>query len=139
MGGHSAGAHLLASLFTNIFDEPLPKANIKGVYLFAGIYDLMPLVDTYENQTLKMDKDEAKRISPLLQSFQKTYNAHFHLIVGDYDSPAFIEQTKMFHEKLKQSHCNVTLSIYPNFDHFKIVEDLNEEHYEITLSIIGKN
>lgn len=58
-GGHSAGAHLWASLLEadwfNILHPDL-KSRMKGVVLISGIYDITPLIYTSINDTLGLDR-----------------------------------------------------------------------------------
>lgn len=53
LGGHSAGAHLAASMIH-------PKANgnvcINGFILISGIFDLNPLLETTINEALKLNR-----------------------------------------------------------------------------------
>lgn len=56
VGGHSAGAHLAASLLTGDAVKSLPglSSRVVGLYLVSGVYDLRPLVNTYVNQPLSL-------------------------------------------------------------------------------------
>lgn len=53
MGGHSAGAHLAASM---IHPELHENNGIKGFILISGIFDLNPLLETTVNKALKLNK-----------------------------------------------------------------------------------
>lgn len=53
LGGHSAGAHLAASM---IHPKVHKKINIKGFILISGIFDLNPLLETSINDALKLTK-----------------------------------------------------------------------------------
>lgn len=85
-----------------------------------------------------MDKEEAKKLSPLHQTFEKrNQKTIINIIVGENDSPAFVEQSKLFYNKLKDLF-KANLHVYKNLDHFDIVEMLNEEDFVITASIISE-
>ena len=80
----------------------------KGVFHLAGIFDLQPLINTYVNHPLQMNLAEAQQNSPLLltqkmsDNFDKDQKKSFRieLIVGEFDSPAFVSQGKSYAEKV---------------------------------------
>lgn len=53
LGGHSAGAHLAASM---IHSEVYENVGINGFILISGIFDLNPLLKTTINNALKLNK-----------------------------------------------------------------------------------
>lgn len=53
LGGHSAGAHLAASM---IHPEVNEKIGVKGFILISGVFDLRPLLDTSINKPLNLNK-----------------------------------------------------------------------------------
>lgn len=137
IAGHSAGAHLTISLFSNILKNPISCALIKNIYLISGVYDLKPLLETYINEPVKLQTKEAIELSPLQQTFKNiSSNATFNVIVGEYESPAFIEQSKLFYEKLIGLKHGANIEIIDAVDHFNIVENLNNEDFAITQKII---
>jgi len=139
ISGHSAGVHLTASLFEAFFSL-LPAKDqdlLKGVFLISGVYDLIPLIKTYVNDALHLNDVSAKKLSPLYQHLDAPESLRFCVIVGENDSPAFNEQSQLFHEKLKKLGKKSELIIVENVDHFDIVEKLNDENYEIVKLIIS--
>ena len=103
LSGHSAGAQLNAMILASDWFNQLPledKSLFEGVFLLAGVYDLLPLLQTTVNDPLKTDENEANANSPLkLNSFEyKTLKVY--LRVGEWDTPAFISQTQAFAEKV---------------------------------------
>ena len=63
--GHSAGAHLCAMMMVSDWskDPPVRQA-IHGIFLLSGVYDLVPIVNTYVNDVLKLTEESAAQISP---------------------------------------------------------------------------
>lgn len=59
--GHSAGAHLVASVAQH-------GASIAGCVFVSGVYDLRPLVFTPDNDDIGLTPDDAVRLSPLLDA-----------------------------------------------------------------------
>ena len=63
--GHSAGAHLSAMMaLANWNKDGLVSQAVHGMFLLSGIFDLVPLVNTSDNDALKLDADSAAKISP---------------------------------------------------------------------------
>jgi arylformamidase len=60
VSGSSAGAHLAAMLCLRLAPAERPAA----VALVSGIYDLEPLVGTYVNDALGLDREAARAVSP---------------------------------------------------------------------------
>lgn len=57
IGGHSAGSHLTAMLVhSDWFQNELHAQLIRGLVHISGVFDLTPLVDTYVNRPLNLDK-----------------------------------------------------------------------------------
>jgi arylformamidase len=85
--GHSAGAHLAAML-------ALTCPSLSGACGVSGLYDLEPLVATYLNEALRMDRETARRNSPL--RLVRDASPAMVLAVGGLESPEFKRQTGEF-------------------------------------------
>ncbi|XP_017774137.1 PREDICTED: kynurenine formamidase [Nicrophorus vespilloides] len=130
VAGHSAGAHLAASMFNLTKTEDI----FRDFYLISGIYNLQPLVGTFVNNALMMSLSTATSLSPQLSNISVC--AKVHVIVGEFDSPAFKEQSKKFHEKLQELHVKTEFMMIEKMDHFDIVENLNCSDYELIKLIL---
>lgn len=119
LGGHSAGAQL--ALMSCLGEERL--AGIESLFLISGIYDLQPLVGTYINKPLKLDAEQAKRLSPLCHSLKGL--PPLQLVHGELDPPAFRAQGKALKERATQTGVSAELCTQPDCDHFDILEYLN--------------
>lgn len=140
VGGHSAGAHLTASLFQEFFCS-IPEVDqnyLKGVVCISGVYDLVPIIQTYINDALKLTEALAKELSPTYQTFCAKDNITFLIIIGQYESPAFHEQSKSFYQKLMDAGYNTDFVEIKEVDHFNIVENLNDSNSEIFKLITNK-
>jgi arylformamidase len=98
--GHSAGAHLATSLmFVDYFKKyNLNDSCISGIVLVSGIYNLIPLLQTEVNINLKMDKNEAEKLSYFNRShFELTNeclkNIQVLIAYGEFDPPSFKQQS----------------------------------------------
>ena len=66
--GHSAGGHLAACLLAQdwkAFASDAPADLVPAAYAISGVFDLAPLVHVSQNQDLRLDEAEARRVSPL--------------------------------------------------------------------------
>lgn len=120
--------------------EPIPHKNIKIIFLISGIYNLEPLSKTSINKPLFLDEQEARNLSPMFQEFKYFLqnNVKVDIIVGENDSPSFIDQSKEFHAKLSKIGITSNLRVLDSVDHFDIVERLNHEDYELTKFILSE-
>ena len=63
--GHLAEAHLCAMMMVSDWSkDPLIPQAIHGMYLLSGVFDLVPIVNTYVNNALKLTEESAAQISP---------------------------------------------------------------------------
>ncbi|XP_028394898.1 kynurenine formamidase-like [Dendronephthya gigantea] len=131
--GHSAGAHLSAMMMTmNWEDSGLSPQRFTGVCLLSGVYDLEPLLPTYINEPIKMNKEIAVRNSPMkvVQSRGLTIQCKVLIVVAEHDSPAFHHQ-KNFSNLLKETmvHPSVEHLELPGVDHFDMLEKCAERNF----------
>lgn len=66
--GHSAGGHLAAALLATdwrAFDPALPARVVPAAYAISGVFDLVPLLATSVNRSLRLTPEEARLWSPL--------------------------------------------------------------------------
>ncbi|XP_022160456.1 kynurenine formamidase isoform X2 [Myzus persicae] len=138
LGGHSAGAHLAASM---IHPEVNENIGVKGFILISGIFDLKPLLETSINKPLK---NTCLELSPLnnlygLDFTHKTTQNCIKILVayGESDSPAFHFQSKQFAKFLEKLGLDVTEKRINGVDHFDIVENLSNIDYSLTKTIIN--
>nr|XP_033330444.1 kynurenine formamidase [Megalopta genalis] len=146
IAGHSAGAHLAASL---LFDETwLNKMMereymnpLKGLVLIGGIYDLGPLVDTTINDNLKLTDEEIAAYSFVnLDTSENRIITGLKVIVtgGECESPEFINESRKCAQKLVTMVDDVRyLLLREEIDHFDIVEKLTEPEFSLTKIILA--
>lgn len=110
---------------------------VKGMFLISGVYDLIPLLSTDVNDALKLDIVTARQLSPMHQQFAKNKEMKVYVIVGESDTPAFKQQSELFHRTIHGHGRKSQFILVKEVDHFDIVEQLNNENYEITRLIIS--
>ncbi|VTU39612.1 acetyl esterase [Variovorax sp. PBL-H6] len=113
LSGHSAGAHIAAELALSGVED------IAGVVAMSGIFDLAPLLATTLNQKLGLDAASAAACSPLHRV--RALAAPALVVVGDEETPAFIAQSRRFHEALNKAGSRSSLLLVPQADHFSLL------------------
>jgi len=92
--GHSAGGHLAAMLLATdwpALDPALPPGLVHAAMPISGVFELDPLRHTSIGVGLKLDRAEARRLSP---RFLPSPAGTLHCIVGGAESPEFIRQSR---------------------------------------------
>lgn len=118
--GHSAGAHLVAMLFTtdwSAIKSEISSAIIGGVAI-SGLYDLEPLLETTINHDVKLDVKSAANLSPVHR--KPTLNASLDAVVGADETSEFIRQTELL--PLAWPQLCPAIGILPAHNHFTIVD-----------------
>ncbi|XP_024942814.1 kynurenine formamidase isoform X2 [Cephus cinctus] len=143
VGGHSAGAHLVASLlhdpeWMTLIAQKGYLPLLKGILLISGIYNVEPLLTTSYNNALKLTGNEAKVLSfgtsntkvPIL-------NIKVIVTVGECDSPAFVQESCNYAQKLVEFVDNVEYLLVRNsVDHYDIMEKLVDNNFILNKLLI---
>uniref|UniRef100_A0A182YFY2 Kynurenine formamidase n=2 Tax=Anopheles stephensi TaxID=30069 RepID=A0A182YFY2_ANOST len=148
IAGHSAGAHLIASMLDQLFQSAVGEELLllKDVYLISGVYDVQELRYTNSvnrDNLLAINDQNAKRLSPLLASYDHLRSVSeqgalkFHVYVAQHDSDVFREMSSKMYDRLRSFGLSCDLHVLPNLDHFDIVEQLASSDYTITSAILA--
>ncbi|KAM7352959.1 kynurenine formamidase [Cochliomyia hominivorax] len=132
--GHSAGAHLSCLILKEEFLEPLKRLElIDQIFLISGVYDLQELMNLNSvnpNNILRLNKEKAIELSPLLWQYHgnllKEYRKQavkFHVLVAENDSERFKKQSREYYAKLKELEMEAYYKEFEVFDHFDIIEE----------------
>ncbi|KWT92736.1 MULTISPECIES: alpha/beta hydrolase [unclassified Variovorax] len=113
LSGHSAGAHIAVELAL------ADAKGIAGVIAMSGIFDLAPLVATSLNQKLQLDPAAAAACSPIHRI--RAQLPPGLVVVGDEETPAFIEQSRRLHDAWKNAGNRSVLHVAPGADHFSLL------------------
>jgi arylformamidase len=137
-GGHSAGGHLTLMLLTAdwpAFAPGLPPQVIRGGAALSGIYDLEPMRLCYLNDTLHLDGEQARALSPL-----------FHLprsgppllaAVGGAESEEFLRQNAAMTEAWRARGWSAQPMVCLGKDHFTMLGQLVEPANPLTAAILA--
>jgi arylformamidase len=133
VGGSSAGGHLTGMTMVEGWQEELglPADVVKAAMPFSGLFDLRPLLRTYVNDTARMDREAAVRLSPAFQPMERRFPAVF--AVGEDDGDGFVEQSRRF-----QPHWgDGELLIVPGRNHFDVILDLEDPDTQVSRALLG--
>ena len=114
VSGWSAGGHLTALCL----DEPM----VKGGLAISGIYDLEPIRLCYLNEKLKLDADEARRLSPLLNV--PSSSPPLLVTYGGEELPELKRQSETFAAARSRAGLPGRLVRLAGHNHFTILEEL---------------
>ena len=90
--GHSAGGHLTGMMFATDWQAyGVPATAIAGGVAISGLFDLDPFLWLTLNDTLRLDEQSAKALSPI--RYQPTVSAPLVVTVGALESDEFKRQT----------------------------------------------
>ncbi len=119
VAGHSAGGHLATMIMTT--DEIVnPKKFIKGVCVFSGIFNLIPIQLSNINEGLQMDKEMAISNSPCFKDPHQF--CPVIIAVGADETNEFIEQSRELYFKWKDKTTPVKFLEIPGLNHFSILD-----------------
>lgn len=118
LAGHSAGGHIAARLAGAASGGP--AAAPARCVAISGIFDLAPLRATSLNAALALTPEDAARLSvrppgpngPLMR-----------LAVGKEETPAFLDQSRRFRDRVAQAGGFVHLRCLDGANHYTILED----------------
>ena len=131
LAGHSAGAHVAIELALAQRDEPA----IAGVAALSGIYALAPLLATTLNDKLRLDAASAHAGSPLYRVRPIAAPALF--AVGATETPAFVAQSRAFHQAWTAAGNRGALHIEPEADHFSLLQPFASPGSALFAQVLG--
>jgi arylformamidase len=125
--GHSAGGHLAACLLATDWKSAAPDVPVDLVpaaYSISGLFDLAPLVGVAMNQDLRLDPDEARRVSPL--SWPAPAGRTFDAVVGALESSEFLRQSRIIAETWGKAGVVTRFEAVPRTNHFTVLDALTD-------------
>ncbi len=132
LSGHSAGGQLAASA-ARAWGGRLPA--LSGLVPISGLFDLEPLIETSLNETLRLDRDAARALSPLLLT---PAEVPLSVVVGSAETSGFLIQSERFLDHYRRSgRSDARLVLLPEANHYSILLDFLQPHSEIA-SIVAE-
>ena len=114
VSGWSAGGHLTAMC--------LNQPAVKGGLAISGIYDLEPMRLCYLNEKLRLDEDEARRMSPLLHLPERSMP--LVIAYGGAETSELQRQSEVFAAARANAGFPGRLQKLAGHNHFTILEEL---------------
>lgn len=133
ISGHSAGGHLAAMLYaTDWRPVGLARAPFTGVVTLSGLHDLAPLTMTSINADLRLDADEARRMSPV--NYAPLADVPLAIAVGADETPEYLRQARLIHAAWSASRGTRigTPVVIPDRHHFSVVLDYSDPDSALT-------
>lgn len=124
--GHSAGGHLTAAMVATDWQALYPKAPpdlVPAGYAVSGVFDLTPLVSVSMNQDLRLDAEEARRVSPLF--WPVAPGRLFDAVVGDEESGEFKRQSQTLEQTWYARKAETNYEVLPG-NHFVVIDPLTD-------------
>jgi arylformamidase len=123
--GHSAGGHLAACMLAQdwkAFAADAPADLVPAAYSVSGLFDLTPLTQVSQNQDLRLDDAEARRVSPLY--WQVPPRRRLDAVVGALESGEFLRQSKAIAEAWGARGVETRYQEIAGTNHFTVVDAL---------------
>ncbi len=123
--GHSAGGHLAACLLAtdwSLVDRKLPKSVVSAAYSISGLFDLEPLLETSINTALKLDREEARRLSPI--HWKAPAEGVLDAVVGEAESSEYHRQSDSVAAAWGAHGVATSYQIVPGANHFTVIAPL---------------
>jgi arylformamidase len=123
--GHSAGAHLAASLLATDWSQwpGVPPDLVPAAYAISGIYDLAPLLSTSIAEQLNLTPAEARHVSPIHWPAPPV-GRRLVAAVGGKESREFLRQTLDIVSAWSDAGVLAECVIVPGANHFTVTDEL---------------
>jgi arylformamidase len=125
--GHSAGGHLAACMLATDWKAFAPEISVDLVpaaYSISGLFDLTPFIGVTMNADLRLDAEEARRISPLF--WPPPAGRPFDAVVGALESSEFLRQSRVMAEAWGKAGVLTRYQAVPQTNHFTVIEALTD-------------
>jgi arylformamidase len=129
--GHSAGAHLAASVMNASLLAPA-----RGGVLVSGIFDLNPLRHTSFNTTLQLTEGRARALSPTRCPLPETGDVL--VAVGAGETSEFIRQSRDYFRRWRSAGRRADLFVVPGVHHYEIVLELDDPDSALSQAAIQR-
>ncbi len=131
--GHSAGGHLATCVVAQdwkAFAPDAPADLVPAGYAISGVYDLSPLVHVSQNQDLRLDDAEARRVSPLYWKVPagRTLDA----VVGALELSEFLRQSRIIADNWHARGVATRYEEIAGMNHFTVVDALSDADSAMT-------
>jgi arylformamidase len=133
MFGHSAGGHLAACMLAQdwkAFASDAPADLVPAAYAISGVFDLAPLTQVSQNQDLRLDEAEARRVSPL--HWKTPAGRSLDAVVGATESSEFLRQSRIIVDSWGARGVETRYEEVAGANHFTVVDPLSDPDSAMT-------
>jgi arylformamidase len=131
--GHSAGGHLAACMAAQewkAFASDAPDDLVPSAYAISGVFDLAPLIEVSQNQDLRLDDAEARRVSPLYWKIPA--GRSLDAAVGALESSEFLRQSRAVVEGWRSRGVETRYEEIAGTNHYTVVDPLTDPDSAMT-------
>jgi arylformamidase len=131
--GHSAGGHLAACMAAQewkAFASDAPNDLVPSAYAISGVFDLAPLTQVSQNQDLRLDDAEARRVSPL--HWKIPAGRSLDAVVGALESSEFLRQSRDIAEGWRGRGTETRYEEIAAANHYTVVDPLTDPDSAMT-------
>jgi len=135
--GHSAGGHLAACMLAQdwkAFASDAPGDLVPAAYAISGVFDLAPLVHVSQNVDLKLDAEEARRVSPLYWNVPR--GRTLDAVVGALESGEFLRQSRSIVDDWGARGVATRYEEIAGTNHFTVVDPLSDPDSAMTRRVV---
>ena len=135
--GHSAGAHLAACMFATdwrAFNRALPEELVRAGLGLSGIYDLAPLLETTQNETIGLTEETARAASPIHDVPSGV--RRFAALAGGDETSEFKRQAQDLARRWRMLGLGATFGLVEGAHHFDIVDGLTDPDSKIVRQVL---
>lgn len=122
VAGHSAGAHLAASMLTPL--APRAAKLVAGLLLIGGIYDLAPITESYVNEKLQLNATDAESLSPA--SLLPMRDVPVRIRRGEREPTEFHRNAELLAARWGDTMRSIDVVSVPRRDHFDLLLELDD-------------
>jgi arylformamidase len=97
---------------------------VPAAYSISGLFDLAPLIGVTMNQDLRLDGEEARRVSPLF--WPAPAGRRFDAVVGALESSEFLRQSRIIAESWGKAGVATRYEAVPQTNHFTVLDALTD-------------
>lgn len=136
--GHSAGGHLAAAMAATDWSTVAPEAPaglLRHALAVSGLFDLLPLLATSVNETLRLDEAAALAASPAFWPVPPGVSVEAW--VGETESSEYFRQPNLLAEHWGAAGARVRVGALPGLNHFTAPNPLADPGSELTASLLA--
>jgi arylformamidase len=125
--GHSAGGHLTGAMLAtdwSALDAEAPEILVPAGLSISGLFDLAPLVSVSINQDLRLDPEEARRVSPVF--WRPPSGLMLDALVGGLESSEFLRQSRLIADVWGKAGVATHYEEVAGTNHFTVLAPLTD-------------